>query len=230
MHELVGTCPKTQNARSIDMLDFHDRSRTETWSQVPTVLAGAWPAFPTTAATTEPEYAWSAEPAQVPEYSAPGGRWSRLARPIGFIAGGAGAAAVVAAALAIVFSGPSASTAVATPNASTTIAPAPAPASAAPAAQPATALRPKGHHATPSTAAPVSHTARPAPVEPSENQNWSQTEEPSNQWSHQWHDTTPRHSNWNFFRPDFDTSQRHGGGADIQRFFGHHDPSSDGNQ
>ena len=100
------------------MLDYHDRSQTETWSQAPTV---AWQASPTMAQPSEPKYAWSAEATAPVAESAPG-RWSRLGRPMAFVAAGAGVTAAAAAALAIVFGGATTSTAVATPNASTAIA------------------------------------------------------------------------------------------------------------
>jgi hypothetical protein len=204
------------------MLDYHDRSQTESWSQAPTM---AWQPSPT---TTEPKYAWSAEAAEPVAESAPTGRWSRLGRPMAFVAAGAGATAVAAAALAIAFSGPTTSTAVATPNASTVIAattPAAATATQAVTTKAVTAPQPQAHHrASASTTAPVSHSTNTTPVES------TQTQQPSSQTPYQWQDTTPRHSNWNFFRPDFDTHEHHDRGLDIQRFFNHHNQSTDGDQ
>lgn len=206
------------------MLDYHDRSQTETWSQAPTV---AWQASPTMAHRSEPKYAWSAESTGPLAESAPG-RWSRLGRPMAFVAAGAGVTAAAAAALAIVFGGATTSTAVATPNASTAIAAtptAPAPTAQAVTTKAATTPRPQAHHgAAASTAAPVSHSASPTPVES------IPTQQPSSQPPYQWQDITPRHSNWNFFRPDFDTHEHHDRGLNIQRFLNHHDQSTDDDQ
>ena len=112
------------------MLDYHSRSHTDDWSQTKTRAATAPATGPAAvtmaqrAVVTEvipaaPAYAWSVEPAA--EYPAPAKRWSRMSRPMALVGVGAGTTAAVAAALVLVFSGPTRTAEVSTPNASTAI-------------------------------------------------------------------------------------------------------------
>jgi hypothetical protein len=207
MHQVVETHSKTESSRSIPMLDYHDRSQTETWAQ---------------ATMAAPQLAWSAEAAAAADYAVPAGRRSTLGRPVAFMAAGAGAAAAIAAACAIVFGGPATSTPVAAPNVSAAIAtPAPAPAPA-PAPLPAPAPQPQVRHTassnqTASNHAAPSHASNPQPTALPQAQP-TEVQQPSTPWPQQWHDSTWRHSNWNFFRPDFDDSH-HGG--QFPGFFHH---------
>ena len=132
------------------MLDYHSRSHTDDWSQTETRAAAVQANDPAAHA-----YAWSVEPAA--EYPAPARRWSRMSRPMMFVGVGAGTTAAVAAALVLVFSGPTKTADVSTPNASTAIT----------AVQTKTTV-PSTHPAGPS-AAPrqqVHHSASPSPAAP----------------------------------------------------------------
>jgi hypothetical protein len=237
------------------MLDYHSRSHTDDWSQTKTRAAtvpATDPAAVTMAqrAVTEvipaaPAYAWSVEPAA--EYPAPVKRWSRMSRPMMFVGVGAGTTAAVAAALVLVFSGPTKTADVSTPNASTAITAVQAKTTvpSTPPAGPSTAPRQQVHHsASPSPAAP-----HHVPTSYSSNDttlNDTTSDEGSygpqyREGSRPWHDTTTSTTSptWNFpfFRSHFDSSEHRDGDHDGSR--GHHgrqsddrdvDSSSDGHQ
>jgi hypothetical protein len=211
------------------MFDYHSRSHTDDWSQPETR-----PAMVPAADSPAPAYAWSVEPAA--EYPAPAGRWSRMARPMMFVGVGAGATAAIAAALVLVFSGPTRTAEVATPNASTAITAVPAKTNvpSSPPAGPAMASRHQVHRSASSSQLAPQH----APTSYSSNDTTSNDTTSNDTTSNDrtdgsqyregwrpWHDTTSPTWNVPFLRPHFDSQEHRDGDRDGSR--GHHDRQSD---
>jgi hypothetical protein len=210
------------------MLDYHSRSHTDDWSQTETRAAAVQANVP-----AAPAYAWSVEPAA--EYPAPAKRWSRMARPMMFVGVGAGATAAVAAALVLVFSGPTRTAEVATPSAATAITAVPAKTNvpSTPPAAPSVAPRHQVHHSASSSPAAPQHvpTSYSSNDTTSNDSTWNERTDGSQyrDGSRPWHDTTTSTTSptWNFpfFRPHFDSSEHRDGDHDGSRE--HHGRQSD---
>jgi hypothetical protein len=251
------------------MLDYHSRSHTDDWSQTktrattvpatgPAAVTMAQRAVATEAIAAAPAYAWSAEPAA--EYPAPAIRWSRMSRPMMFVGVGAATTAAVAAALVLVFSGPTRTAEVSTPNASTAITAVQAKTNVpTPPGGPSMAPRQQVHHSASSTPVaphhvPTSYSSNDTTSNDTTSNNttsndtsndttWNERTDGSQyrEGSRPWHDTTTSTTSptWNFpfFRPHFDSSEHRDSNHDGSR--GHHgrqsddgnvDSSSDGHQ